>query len=59
MIVKSAPGTQTPMENNPREYITDSDPIDVPATAYYRRLKDDGSLIEARLGKTKPAGGDQ
>lgn len=58
MVVKSAPGTQTPMETNPREYIPDSDPIDVPDTAYYRRLLDDGSLVEARLGKQK-TGGDQ
>jgi len=57
MLVLSAPGTRTPMETNPREYITDTEPIDVPATAYYRRLLDDGSLVEARLGKKK--GGDQ
>jgi hypothetical protein len=46
------------METNPRAYITDSDPVDVPDTTYYRRLLDDGSLITATLGKQK-TGGDQ
>jgi len=58
MLVQSAPGTRTPMETNPRAYITDTEPIDVPDTTYYRRLLDDGSLVEARLGKKK-SGGDQ
>ena len=59
MLVKAAPGLQVPMENNPREYITDSNPIDVPDTTYYRRLLDpsDGSLVPGSLGKKK--GGDQ
>jgi hypothetical protein len=34
------------MENNPREYITDAEPVEVPDTAYYRRLVADGSLAE-------------
>lgn len=66
MVVKSAPGTQCPTERNPREYITDSDPVEVPDTSYYRRLLDDGSLIEAVLVEAAPApvekkskGGDQ
>jgi len=58
MLVLSAPGTRTPMETNPREYVTDAEPLDVPDTTYYRRLLDDGSLVEARLGKKK-SGGDQ
>ena len=58
MLVKAAPGLQVPMENNPKAYITDSDPIDVPDTAYYRRLCDDGSLVEGKVGKTK-VGGDR
>lgn len=58
MLVKAAPGLQVPMENNPKAYITDSDPIDVPETAYYRRLRDDGSLVDGKIGK-KTAGGDR
>jgi hypothetical protein len=46
MKVTAAPGTQCPMEDNPRSYITDSKPVDVPETAYYLRLVDDGSLIK-------------
>jgi hypothetical protein len=58
MIVKSAPGTQCPMEANPKTYVTDSKAIEVPNTAYYRRLLDDGSLVTAKLAK-KQTGGDQ
>lgn len=58
MLVQSAPGTRTPMETNPREYITDTEPIAVPDTTYYRRLLNDGSLVEGKLGKKK-SGGDQ
>jgi hypothetical protein len=43
-IVISKPGTKCPKETNPRKYITDSAPIEVPATAFYRRLIQDGSL---------------
>ena len=53
MLVLSAPSTCTPMETNPREYITDTNPLDVPDTTYYRRLLDDGSLVLAKLGKQK------
>lgn len=48
MRVQAAPGLQCPAENNPREYITDAVPVDVPDTAYYRRLVDDGSLREVK-----------
>lgn len=44
MKVISRKGTQCPKENNPREYITDSKPVDVPETVYYQRLINDGSL---------------
>jgi hypothetical protein len=46
MIVQTTPGVKCPMENNPREYITDAEPVEVPDTAYYRRLVADGSLVE-------------
>jgi len=53
MIVKASPGLQCPMENNPREYISDDDQgVEVPNSAYYRRLVDDGSLVE--VGATSP-----
>ena len=45
MQVKSAPGTQCPKEQDGRQYITDAEPQEVPESAYYLRLIDDGSLI--------------
>jgi len=44
MKVQAAPGTKCPMEGNPRKYITDAVPVDVPESAYYKRLVGDGSL---------------
>jgi len=61
MKVMASPGLKCPQENKPRAYITD-DPsgVDVEATAYYRRLVDDGSLVEIKAGqKTAGKGGDQ
>lgn len=49
MLVKSAPGTRCPMERRPRKYISDTTPMDVPNTTFYRRLVKEGSLV-----KTKP-----
>ncbi len=46
MKVIAAKGTRCPKEENPREYITDDVAINVPETAYYKRLIADGSLIE-------------
>lgn len=40
-------GLKCPKEGKPREYITDSVPVDVPNTAYYQRLLSDGSLVPA------------
>lgn len=45
MIVKAAPGLACPKEENPRDYITDTEPVTVPDSAYYRRLVFDGSLV--------------
>lgn len=45
MKVIAAKGTRCPMENSPRQYITDNEPVDVPDSAFYRRLVTDGSLI--------------
>ena len=52
MKVISAPGTQCPMEDNPRKYIADSEAVEVPDTAYYVRLIIDGSLVPA--GNSQP-----
>lgn len=46
MKVKAAPGTKCPKEGKPRQYITDTEPVEVPASAYYRRLVAEGSLIQ-------------
>ena len=59
MRVKAAPGLLCPKEENPRDYITD-DPsgIEVEATAYYRRLIDDGSLEAIIAAPARAKGGD-
>lgn len=57
MKVKSAPGTRCPMENAPKKHITDSVAVTVNDTAYYRRLVQDGSLVEEP--EKKPKGGEQ
>lgn len=36
--------TKCPKEGKPRKYIADDTPVEVSATAYYRRLIKDGSL---------------
>lgn len=46
MKVRSAPGLKCPVEGKPREYITDNKTVTVPDTAYYRKLVNDGSLVE-------------
>lgn len=45
MNVTAAKGTKCPKEGRPREYITDTAPVDIPDSAYYRRLIRDGSLV--------------
>jgi hypothetical protein len=52
MKVQAAPGMKCPIEGNPRKFITDAAPIDVPESAYYKRLVGDGSL---RVATDKPA----
>ena len=47
MQVIAAAGIQVPMEDKPREYITDSQAVDVPASAYYLRMLADGDLLPA------------
>jgi hypothetical protein len=60
MQVKSYPGTRCPKQGRPREYITDTKPVDVPDTAYYRRMVSDGSLMlvaEKQAAKKSEKGG--
>jgi hypothetical protein len=45
MLVKAMQGMQCPREGKPREYITDSQEVEVPDTVYYLKLVADGSLI--------------
>lgn len=47
MWVKAAPGLQCPKEENPKEYITDAEGVDVADSSYYLRLINDGSLVLA------------
>ena len=55
MFVKSAPGTKTPKEGKPREYILDTEPgEDVPESAYYHRLLTDNSLVPATGTAVEP-----
>ena len=61
MKVKAPPGILCPKEEQPREYITE-DPagVEVPDSAYYRRLVDDGSLLTISIeAPAKNKGGDQ
>ena len=51
LSVTAAPGLKCPKEGKPREYITDAESVTVPATPYYRRLIDDGSLVVANEKK--------
>ena len=51
MLVLAAPGIKVPLEEKPRDYITDTPPQDeagytVPDTAYYLRRIADGDLLE-------------
>ena len=45
MKVTASPGVRVPIEGKPREYITDTDAVEVPDSAYYRRRLRDGDLI--------------
>lgn len=47
MYVIAAPGIAVPKEDKPRDYITDAEAVDVPASAYYLRALADGDLLPA------------
>ena len=52
MQVIAAKGIQVPKEDKPRDYITDSQSVEVPDTVYYRRRIADGDLLPTPV---KPA----
>ena len=45
LYVKAAPGLRVPREDAPRRYITDDQPVSVPATAYSLRRLHSGELV--------------
>lgn len=47
MLVKAAPGLKVPMEDKPRDYITDAESVEVPESAYYLRRLADDDLVES------------
>lgn len=51
MLVKAAPGIKVPREDDPRTYITDSEPVELEMTGYYIRRMSDGDLVEAKPSK--------
>lgn len=52
MRVQAAPGIKVPREGNPRDYITDSESVEVEMTAYYIRRMSDGDLVEPAAATT-------
>ena len=58
MKVIAAKGMKCPMERRWRSYITDSEPVEVPETAYYTRLVRDGSLVRVEGAEIPPVGGE-
>lgn len=47
MRVQAVTGLKVPMENKPRDYITDAEAMEVPNTAYYQRRLSEGDLVLA------------
>ena len=56
MKVVAAKGFKCPREDDPRTYITDDAPVDVPDSTYYLRLVVDGSLVDVSAGEKKKGG---
>lgn len=58
MRVRAAPGLTVPMEDKPRDYITDAEAVDVPESAYYlRRLADGDLVVDDQVEVQKPKKG--
>jgi hypothetical protein len=45
MKVRAASGLRVPKEGKPRQYITETDAVEVPETAYYLRAASCGDLV--------------
>lgn len=56
MKVMARAGLSVPKEGKPRQYITDSDAVDIPESAYYMRRVNDGDLVlqDAPTDATEP-----
>lgn len=57
MRVQAAPGLKVPREDNPRDYITDAEPVEIEMTGYYIRRMAEGDLVEVageQPGPTSP-----
>lgn len=57
MKVIAAQGLKVPTEQNPREYITEADAVEIEVTAYYLRRLADRELIEVAPVATGDAAG--
>ncbi|MDL2266770.1 DUF2635 domain-containing protein [Desulfovibrio sp. OttesenSCG-928-G15] len=57
LTVTAAPGLSVPMQDKPRDYITDAMALAVPDTAYYRRRIADGDLLITTAKPAKSASG--
>jgi hypothetical protein len=57
MQVKAALGLKVPREDNPRKYITDSEPVEIEMTGYYIRRMADGDLVEVAAEQANPTKG--
>lgn len=55
MFVKAAPGIKVPRENDPRQYITETEPVELEMTGYYIRRMSDGDLLEASAQEVQAA----
>ena len=47
MLVQAVPGIKVPKEFQPRDHITDAEPVEVIDSAYYQRRISDGDLFVA------------
>lgn len=51
MHVIAAPGHRVPTEDNPYQYIEETEAVDVPDTSYYRRRVATGELLTAKKAR--------
>jgi len=56
MKVIAAPGVKVPMEDKPRDYITEDEAVEVPESAYYLRRMADLDLVLAPTASSKKKG---